>query len=747
MNEANSRTRIERLVDVLPRAGGVLFGLALIVLAVSFMVARDLKFDQNIESLYARDDPQLNRYLESKQLFGGDEFLVVAWPEPNLFVPGEDELTEQASARIRRFAERLSAVEGINPASTQSLERVLRFPFGKRKVLQVVQGTLFNEARTVTSIVLRLAPETDAEKRAATFREVRELAASHEPRAFVTGEPIHIHDLFRYVEEDGRLLFRFSFAILSLVLLILLRSLRWIVLPAIMVAISIKSTEAILVLSETKLSMVSAILNSLVTIIGVATTTHLAVRFRQHRERYPAGEALRRTMSELLGPIFWTCMTTACGFLALLSSQITPMRSFGLMMALASALVFVAVVLVLPAGVLSFRRRDGESSDAPADRPLIALLERNSAFVVGHPKRVLLLTLAIVAVAGLGFRYLEVETDFSKNFRADSPIVQSLEFVESELGGTGTLEVNFPAPEILTDGFLEQVNDLATELKELESDGKKLLTSVESLYAAMQLVPRVPIVLSTPRKRLDRVKPIQPEFEPTLYNAERGRMRIFMRTYEQQSAARKNLVIDRVSETAKPYFEDSQVSGVFVLLTFLIDSLMADQLVSFAWAATLIFCMMTIAFRSLAMGLIGLVPNLFPIVLVLGGMGWMGLRVNIATAMITCVSMGLTVDSSIHFLSAYRRERRAGHALEHALMLTTQDVGRALIFANLALVAGFSVLMFSQFVPLIYFGFLVSLAMVGGLFGNLLLLPILLRFAEGRSEPRGRDVNSVEAVS
>ena len=409
------------------------------------------------------------------------------------------------------------------------------------------------------------------------------------------------------------------------------------------------------------------------------------------------------------------------------------MRSFGLMMALASILVFVAVVLIVPAGALWFRTQS-DTESAPADRQLVAMLQRNSLFIGKFPKVVLLLTTAVVVFAAFGFRKLEVETDFSKNFRDSSPLVKSMTFVETHLGGTGTLEVNFPASEKLTDDYLNQVNDLAVELEELEVDGKKLLTSVESLYEGMQLVPRIPFVLNTPRKRLDRIKPVQPEFEPTLYNPEQHRMRIFMRTHERQSAERKNMVIDRVKEKANPYFEETEVSGVFVLLTFLIDSLMADQIVSFSWAALMIFVVMTIAFRSLWMGLIGLVPNLFPIVLVLGGMGWMGFRINIATAMITCVSMGLTVDSSIHFLSAFRRERRAGHSVDESLRLTTLDVGRALIFANLALVAGFSVLTFSQFIPLVYFGFLVSLAMVGGLIGNLLLLPIMLRFVYGSQQ-------------
>jgi hypothetical protein len=96
--------------------------------------------------------------------------------------------------------------------------------------------------------------------------------------------------------------------------------------------------------------------------------------------------------------------------------------------------------------------------------------------------------------------------------------------------------------------------------------------------------------------------------------------------------------------------------------------------------------------------------------------------------MIASVSMGLTVDSSIHYFAGYQRARGQGLDLFAALRETHQGVGRALAYANLALILGFLVLSLSHFIPLVYFGILVSVAMFGGLIGNLVLLPLLMRW-------------------
>jgi uncharacterized protein len=233
--------------------------------------------------------------------------------------------------------------------------------------------------------------------------------------------------------------------------------------------------------------------------------------------------------------------------------------------------------------------------------------------------------------------------------------------------------------------------------------------------------------------RMNLLANFQPEFVPTLYNGTERRMRIVLRARERQPSETKERLIKQVEELADREFpaetpeQRARATGLFVLLTYIVESLLGDQWACFFWGAVGIIAMMTIAYRSLRIGLIALVPNLLPIVLVVGTMGWLDLPINIGTAMISSVSMGLTVDASIFYISSFRRMQATGLDFWQALRATQHEIGRALIYSNAALILGFLVLMLSHFIPLVYFGALVSVAILGGLAGNLVLLPLLMR--------------------
>ena len=250
-------------------------------------------------------------------------------------------------------------------------------------------------------------------------------------------------------------------------------------------------------------------------------------------------------------------------------------------------------------------------------------------------------------------------------------------------------------------------------------------------------------------RRLGLLSTLQREYVSSLYNPEERRMRLVLRAEEQQSADTKDALIAEVAHRARETFPDARVepvaTGIYVLLAFLIDSLLGDQLVSFCLAAAGILTMMTLAFRDWRIGLISMLPNVFPIVLVIGTMGWIDLPVNIATAMIASVSMGLTIDNSIHFLTSFQQACRDGMGVRQALSEANRTVGRALVFANLALICGFSVLTISHFIPMVYFGVLVSVAMLGGLIGNLVLLPLLLGWILDRPSGSSADTDEPEA--
>lgn len=721
----------ERVCSGLVRYRGWCLAIALPMTVGAWFVAQQLAFNQSIESLFADENPRLQQFQRSKATFGGDEFLIIAYRDADLFAD-DDQLTDAAIVRLERLRQQLADTPGIDPDSLQTLAMALRSPYGRSRIRELVTGLLLGSDGETTAVVSRLLPLGASDTpRAETFRLVRELARQHDPPAVVVGEPIQVHDMFRYVEDDGRTLGWASAVLLMLVVAILFRSLRWMVLPVVVVQITLLWTKAILVMSGIELSMVSSMLNSLVTIIGIATVMHLTLRYRDQRQQHERVAAVEHTLRELGPPIFWTIVTTIAGFAALLSSRIAPVASFGLMMSLATALVFITVMCVLP-GLILLGSATSVPSIAPGETWLTRELQRLARLVEQRPWPAALLMLTISLLCGYGMTDLEVETDFSKNFRAQSPVVQALDFFETHLGGAGNWEVNFSAPAELTDEYLEKVRAFTAELRTLEErTTPNRLTKVVSLTDGLELIPSnllfTRLSLGT---RLNLLNSVQPEFAYGLYNPEQQRMRIMLRALERQPAESKLGLINEVEALARKHFPDAEATGLFVLLAYLIESLLDDQLTSSLIAAAALVILMTLAFRRMAWGLALLIPNLFPIVLVIGAIGWTGMKINIATAMLASVSLGLTIDSSIHYLWGYHRCRRAGLDVSAALCVTHAEVGLALVWANIALVIGFSVLTLSHFIPLVYFGVLVSVAMIGGLVGNLVLLPLLIRLLE-----------------
>lgn len=720
------RPWLVRLTNLLVRYRGTALLVAVVTTILAFFPASRLQFEETIESLYARDDPRLSLWRESKKLFGGDEFVVLAYTDPNLFDPSGEKLTEGATNRIESLVEKLRTVPGLEEDTFQNLVVAMRAPIGKAAIRKMTEGILVGIDQQTTAILCRLEPVANSPiPRAEIYRRVREIADAHDPPAAVVGEPIQVHDMFRYVEEDGATLGMASSLLMMAVIFILFRSIRWMILPLLVVHVTIIWTKALLVISGIRMSMVSSMLNSIVTIIGIATVMHVTVRYRDHRLTKDPEEALRQTILELVVPIFWTIVTTAAAFAALTTSQVAPVANFGSMMALASLLVMFACATVLPAGILF-----GISNDIPNKAPGEELIARRLMQLTDWVERrrftVSIGMTLIALVCAIGLSRLHVETDFSKNFHANTPIVKSLNLFETRLGGAGTWEVSFPAPDELGADFLSNVRDLAAELRDLEDpDSPGRITKVVSITDGLDVLKFLPL-----NWRITSLERMQPDFITGLYNADQGRMRLMLRARERQPSETKLKLIADVEAVARKRFPEARATGLFVLLTYLTESLMDDQFRCFLIALIAIMILMILAYRSVALGSILLIPNLFPIVLVLGTMGWIGLPINLATAMIASVSIGLTVDSSIHYVAGFAAARRHGLSFSAALRETHRGVGRALVFANIALVSGFSVLTLSHFIPLVYFGILAGAAMLGGLLGNLILLPLVLRIVD-----------------
>ncbi len=337
-------------------------------------------------------------------------------------------------------------------------------------VLEMFRGLLMGDDRRTAAVILRFESRDETTvPREQTVRELRALADAHQPPAHVVGEPVQVHDMFRYVEEDSRLLGWVSFGLLMLVILALFHGIRWMLLPIAVVQSTLVWSQAIFVHSGLSLSMVSSTLVSLVTVVGTATVIHVMYVFRELRsEQEPVRRCGKRcgvSSCRFFGPVPPRLRV----FAVQISSHIHPARSFGVMMSIATMVVLVAVLTVLPGGILlgqaSRTRPRAFGQAAWLSRPLRRLCD----FIEGRPGAVVC-GFAILSLLSLaGCRYLRVETEFSKNFRPGSPIVRALTFVEDHLGGAGTWEVNFGAPETLDHEYLERVRGLTAKLRAIES--------------------------------------------------------------------------------------------------------------------------------------------------------------------------------------------------------------------------------------------------------------------------------------
>jgi uncharacterized protein len=739
------------LTEFVIRQHLVLLGLALLATAISYRPAQTLKLDETIESFFAPEDPLLQEYLASKRRFGGDEFVLVAYsPQHPDGEPGPVHVTSNAILEENAaFAAALSQLPGVNSASTQSLKKMIKLPksgFGLElnpRIRRLVNVAILKQARGILvggendetlAIVLRLLPAEQAPiPRRDTIRQIRELAARHQPRTYVAGEPVQVQDMFLYVEQDSRILGVTSTSLLMLIIMLMFRSLRWMILPLLVVQPALLWTKGLLSLTGMKLSMVTSMLTSLTTICGVAVVMHIAVEYRETRLQLSRVDAFRHVFHKLAIPVFWVVVTTAIGFGSLMTSDITPVRSFGLMLTVSSMLVLVACFAFLPAGIL-LGKRDADPQVGRGEERLVRGLERLFDTVTRRRWTSLVLLLVLTGLACVGIQFVRVETDFSQNFRQHSPIVQAIDYFETRFGGVGTWEVNFSAPAVLEEDYIDRVRHLAEQLRELGEASDRGQGADLTKVVALSDIPRV--LSPDLQERLDIMRQMQPEFESTLYNAREGRMRIMLRSRERQQAGVKLKLIQQVRALARETFPDAEVTGLYVLLANVIQSLLRDQLVSFGLSLVLMVVSVWIPFRRMSWALIAMVPNVLPTLWLIGGMGWLGLPINIGTAMIASVSLGLTIDASIHYLAGYRHALQAGQTHRQALREASTKIGQALVLSNAALVLGFSVLALSNFIPLVYFGLLVSFTMVSGLLGNLVLLPsMMLGLKEVRNEP------------
>ena len=741
--------------------------LGLVLVAASVERARHLEFSRSIDAMFDRADPALVPYARMTRTFGGSEVVLAAYDDAELFTPA-------GIARLGELTATLRALPGVAAATSLATT-----PLGRRiiatdtspsarRIVSLMEGYVVGADHRTAAVACTLDPPApalvtareQAVSRAGTIDRLRAIMATYSAGT-LAGEPAMLRDGFAMLEWDGTVLAWASVALTGGVLLFFFRSLRWVVVPMAVVLTALWTTRGLLSVAGLKLTMVSTMLSAMVTVVAIATVTHIIVAYRLQRDAgWEPAAALTRSLALLMWPISGAIATDIVGFGSLIASRVGPVHDFGIMTAIGAGMVLVAVALVLPWVALA-GRFDADPRRAWGESTLEVGLDRLVWRIVQHPRPILAGTILMTAAAIAGLFRLEVETDFTRNFRSDSPTVAAYDMVESRLGGAGVWDVLVPVTGAVDAELLGRVARFETRLREEVTtvDGAAL-TKVMSVADVIEAVSPVSLerLEASPfgNWAVAQAIAVMQRQLPELSGALLGQdpsdgsswLRVMLRARERQPADAKRTIIADVRRIAVEEFPatgptsgGAEVTGFFVLLAKLVERLLADQWLTFGLAAACIWLLLSLAFRSPLLGGVALVPNGLPIFVVLGLLGWAGVKMNMGTAMIAAVSLGLSVDSSIHYIAAFRRRRAEGEGVGLSLQSAHRTAGRAMIFSTLALAVGFLALTTSGFMPTVSFGWISCITLLGGLVGNLVVLPVLLTLlapqppAEGRGFP------------
>ena len=600
--------------------------------------------------------------------------------------------------------------------------------------------------------------------------DVREVLDNYREHAqlFLGGVPMITADSIEFIAHDLNF-FGIAVLIFLIILLVLaFQKIRWVLLPLITCFCAGAVMLGLLAILDWPVTVVSANFISLMLIITLSLTIHLIVRYRELHEENPNAEQswlVFTTLKKKLLPCLYTAITTMVAFGSLIVSAIRPVIDFGWMMTIGVAVAFVFSFTLFPAMLMLL------TPGKPANRKNLTgkITQTLSKQVAGYP-RLILISYALLAILSVvGISQLTVENRFIDYYKDDTEIYQGMELIDNKLGGTTPLDiiVDAPAsffeeneealdPEMLAEMGMDE-EDFYEEENQAGITGNSYwfnvdkLAQIEAMHAYLEALPETGKVLSI-SSTISMLEPLSPTvandnfYLAILYKKlpesiksavvspylsdDGNQIRFSIRVFESDHSLKRSELIAKIKSDLSSKFEINQeqiqLTGMLVLYNNMLQSLFESQIMTLGFVFFVILLMFIVLFKNIRLALIALIPNIIAAALVLGLMGLLSIPLDLMTITIAAICIGIAVDDSIHYVHRFKNEYQVDGDYWLSVHRSHNSIGRAMFYTSLTIMLGFSILVFSNFVPTMYFGLLTGFSMMIALIANLSLLPILL---------------------
>jgi uncharacterized protein len=740
----------------------------MITLAVmAIYPALQIQTDFNLEGFFPESSSTIAEYQRLADEFGRDDNVIaVAFESTNLFTcrvltdlesittafQGINNVTEVvsiiSSSRLITDAGMLQSEYFLKSPSVGCLGLADGHPFARDVVADMVSdpfinGLLLNSEANVTAMYLELDDNVNSYVvRAQVIGDMLDVLSKYEGvyDFKIAGIPYFRNQYVNLLNSEIVMYISISSFLIIGLLWGLFRNLRGIIIPIGIVWLTILLTVAVVVLTGGYFEILSSTIAPILLCVGIADSVHLLTKYQDSRfSGLATGPALRETIMILGTATLMTSITTAIGFATLATSTVIPMKRFGIYTAAGVMIAFLITIFLLPTLLPYFKDTTGKKGTHNSVHNWLGTkLALTYEFVIKKYKLIVVVTFLITSVFALAATGIRVNGKIFDDVGSEQQVMKDSRFFSERMAPQFPLEfiIDTGQPEGAFDPLLiykmEQFENFLISIPEIERT-TSLATLLREVHHLMD--PQGNGTTPLPESR-DLIAQYMVLIEISdadgvnrLVDFDYSTLRIAT-NIQDAGSYRINEIREQIEPWIHGNFEGYQVivTGTSILVADLTQNIVSSLGWSIALAFLFISLLMGALFKDLRLVVISILPNIIPLIIAAGTMGFLGIDLKPSTAVIFTIAFGIAVDDSIHYLARLRIEITRTNSLSTALSVTTQRTGRAIVLTSVILITGFGTLATSAFTSTMLMGALTCLTIITALFADIFFLPALLHW-------------------
>lgn len=757
-------TRVSRII--LTKRYLILF---LIAAATYFLASQMqyMRFSYTEANLLPKDHPVNVEYDEFLDLFGEEgNLIILAVEDPSLFTPKKFNDWNKLSKKLDSFSEvdftiavgdiqklvkntntKSFDLEPLYDKEPQTTEEVLAIKKELFENLPFFDNFLYNKESQVirTVVYMDKTVVNTAARKDFVFDDLNPLIEKFEKEhgidVRISGMPyIRTMNAQNIIDEIG-LFVGLALAVTALIFFFFFRSIRATLITLLVVCIGVVWAFGFIGLFRYEISVLMALIPPLIIVIGVPNAIFLINKYQQEVKKHGnQAKSLQRVISKIGNATLMTNITTASGFATFIFTKSQLLREFGIIASINILAIFVLALLIIPI-IYSFLPLPKEKHLKHLERKWIDSIVNWMEYIVRHHRiAVYASTIILIIASMIGIYMIKVSGSLIEDMPKGKQFFKDIVFFEKEFGGIMPLEIIIDTKQekgvmkLSTLKKMEKIDETIEEIPELSKPisilnivkySKQAYYNGEPKYYQLPNNQDKNWILSYAKNSTSNLKLMDNFVDST---GRYARITTFMKDI---GTDKMQIIEDRLQQKLDKEFPKDKYSTTMTgkALVFLkgTNFLINNLVVSLSLAILLIAFFMAFMFRSFRMIVISLIPNIFPLLITAGLMGYLGIPIKPSTILVFSIAFGISVDDTIHFLAKYRQELIANNwRIKPSVYAALRETGVSMFYTSIVLFFGFLVFTISSFGGTIALGGLVSVTLLFAMVSNLLLLPSLL---------------------